>query len=102
MNDTGGSMPRKERKHIDLALQGGGSHGALTWGVLDRLLEEEPATQLRISAQPRRRGQGMTGSASGGMSIALAMLGDTYLAMGQAAGISPELLITVGTLVGSF
>ncbi len=35
---------------------------------------------------------GMTGSASGGMSIALATLGDSYLAMGQAAGISPELL----------
>ncbi|WP_168016875.1 GntP family permease [Halomonas salinarum] len=35
---------------------------------------------------------GMTGSASGGMSIALATLGDTYLAMGQAAGISPDLL----------
>ena len=27
------------RKKINLALQGGGSHGALTWGVLDRLLE---------------------------------------------------------------
>jgi len=26
---------------IDLALQGGGSHGAFTWGALDRLLEEE-------------------------------------------------------------
>jgi NTE family protein len=25
---------------IDLALQGGGSHGAFTWGVLERLLEE--------------------------------------------------------------
>ncbi|WP_205738570.1 GntP family permease [Billgrantia endophytica] len=35
---------------------------------------------------------GITGSASGGMSIALATLGDTYLAMGQAAGVSPELL----------
>lgn len=35
---------------------------------------------------------GMTGSASGGMSIALATLGETYLAMGQAAGIAPELL----------
>jgi NTE family protein len=30
-----------ERLQIDLALQGGGSHGAFTWGVLDRLLEEE-------------------------------------------------------------
>lgn len=35
---------------------------------------------------------GMTGSASGGMSIALATLGDTYLEMAHAAGISPELL----------
>ena len=29
------------QKVINLALQGGGSHGAFTWGVLDRLLEEE-------------------------------------------------------------
>ena len=26
---------------VDLALQGGGAHGAFTWGVLDRLLEED-------------------------------------------------------------
>ncbi len=30
-----------EIKRINLALQGGGAHGAFTWGVLDRLLEEE-------------------------------------------------------------
>ena len=29
------------RKRIKLALQGGGSHGAFTWGVLDRLLEDD-------------------------------------------------------------
>jgi NTE family protein len=29
------------KKHVTLALQGGGSHGAFTWGVLDRLLEDE-------------------------------------------------------------
>ncbi|WP_425408649.1 patatin-like phospholipase family protein [Hyphococcus sp.] len=27
-------------KHINLALQGGGSHGAVTWGVADRFLED--------------------------------------------------------------
>jgi NTE family protein len=32
---------------INLALQGGGAHGAFTWGVLDRLLEEE---DIEISA----------------------------------------------------
>ncbi len=35
---------------------------------------------------------GMTGSASGGMSIALATLGETYLELGLAAGIAPDLL----------
>ncbi|MFD0858048.1 patatin-like phospholipase family protein [Roseovarius aquimarinus] len=34
-------------KRINLALQGGGAHGAFTWGVLDRLLDEE---SLEISA----------------------------------------------------
>jgi NTE family protein len=28
-------------KTIDLALQGGGAHGALTWGVIERLLDDE-------------------------------------------------------------
>ncbi|MDO9569762.1 MAG: GntP family permease [Hydrogenophaga sp.] len=35
---------------------------------------------------------GITGSASGGMSIALQTLGETWLTMGQAAGIAPDLL----------
>jgi NTE family protein len=30
-----------EARLINLALQGGGAHGAVTWGVLDRLLEDE-------------------------------------------------------------
>ncbi len=35
------------RKPVNLALQGGGSHGAFTWGVLDRLLEDD---RLEIEA----------------------------------------------------
>ncbi|MEM1401090.1 MAG: patatin-like phospholipase family protein, partial [Pseudomonadota bacterium] len=31
----------KTRKTVSLALQGGGSHGAFTWGVLDRLLDDD-------------------------------------------------------------
>jgi NTE family protein len=30
-----------EKKKVGLALQGGGAHGAFTWGVLDKLLEED-------------------------------------------------------------
>jgi NTE family protein len=32
--------PKKNRRRLSLALQGGGSFGAFTWGVLDRLLDE--------------------------------------------------------------
>ncbi len=34
---------------INLALQGGGAHGAYTWGVLDRLLDEETIEVAAIS-----------------------------------------------------
>jgi NTE family protein len=45
---------------VDLALQGGGSHGAFTWGVLDRLSEEP---WLRIAA--------ISGTSAGAMNAAL-------------------------------
>src|SRR6056297_2327143 len=42
------TWPRRPgMKRINLALQGGGSHGAFTWGVLDRLLEEP---QIEVAA----------------------------------------------------
>jgi NTE family protein len=45
---------------IDLALQGGGGHGAFTWGVLDRLL-----------AEPRLRIDGISGTSAGAMNAAV-------------------------------
>jgi H+/gluconate symporter-like permease len=41
---------------------------------------------------------GITGSASGGLAIALAALGEQYLAAAQAAGISPEVLHRVASM----
>ena len=40
---------RPKPKRINLALQGGGAHGAFTWGVLDRLLEDEQIEIAGIS-----------------------------------------------------
>ena len=57
---------------IDLALQGGGAHGAFTWGVLDRLLEE-----------PWLRIDGISGTSAGAMNAAV--LADGY-ADGGAEG----------------
>ena len=45
-----------QKKQINLALQGGGAHGAYTWGVLDRLLEEP---ELEIS--------GISGTSAGAL-----------------------------------
>src|ERR1700691_5397547 len=50
---------------VDLALQGGGAHGAFTWGVLDRLLEEK---RLRID--------GISGTSAGAMNAVV--LADGY------------------------
>jgi NTE family protein len=44
------SSRRVEVKLVNLALQGGGSHGAFTWGVLDRFLEDERIAFEGISA----------------------------------------------------
>jgi NTE family protein len=42
--------PKVKTKPLNLALQGGGAHGAFTWGVLDRLLEDERIEIDGISA----------------------------------------------------
>lgn len=45
-------MSNDEKQGIALALQGGGAHGAFTWGVLDRMLENGvvPATVCGVSS----------------------------------------------------
>lgn len=58
-----GTLPR-----LNLALQGGGAHGAFTWGVLDALLED-----------PRLRFEGLSGSSAGAMNAVV-------LAHGWATG----------------
>jgi NTE family protein len=42
-------MPGRTKKTIKLALQGGGSHGAFTWGVLDQLLDDERLEIVALS-----------------------------------------------------
>jgi NTE family protein len=42
-------LPHPESTVLHLALQGGGAHGAFTWGVLDRLLDEPGVEIGRIS-----------------------------------------------------
>ncbi|MEM9138624.1 MAG: patatin-like phospholipase family protein, partial [Pseudomonadota bacterium] len=57
-------------KTVNLALQGGGAHGAFTWGALDRLLEED---RLEI--------EGISGTSAGAMNATMVKTG--YLAGGH-------------------
>ena len=43
------SAPRAGTKTVNLALQGGGSHGAYSWGALDALIEDERIEIAAIS-----------------------------------------------------
>ncbi len=63
MLQTNGRSKRHE-KSINLALQGGGSHGAFTWGVLDRMFEED---RLWI--------EGISGTSAGAMNAVVATQG---------------------------
>ena len=40
MTEPARKRPQRHAANVNLALQGGGSHGAFTWGVLDALLED--------------------------------------------------------------
>jgi NTE family protein len=45
-----GIPPRANEKPVNLALQGGGAHGAFAWGVLEKLLEDGRLTIEAMSA----------------------------------------------------
>ena len=77
---------------VDLALQGGGAHGAFTWGVLDRLLEE-PWLQIEgisgTSAGAMNAAVLAQGHAAGGAAGAKAALEDFWRRVSRAALLSP-------------
>ncbi len=56
--------PPPRRHRLALALQGGGAHGAFTWGVLDRLLEEDSIDLA-----------GVSGASAGAMNAAILVQG---------------------------
>jgi NTE family protein len=88
---------------IDLALQGGGSHGAFTWGVLDRLLEEP---WLKIDAISGTSAGAMNAAAladgwiTGGASGARAALDAYWERVASAAAFSPLQRTPLDRLLG--
>ncbi|KFI07645.1 patatin-like phospholipase family protein [Massilia sp. BSC265] len=67
------STPSSRPVRVDIALQGGGAHGAFTWGALDRLLEDEDLVF-----------DGISGTSAGAMNAVV--LADGYARGGGKAG----------------
>lgn len=92
-------------KKLDLALQGGGAHGAYTWGIIDRLLEDD-----RIELE------GISGTSAGAMNgvimadaltrgdkeTARQALHDFWRAVSHAAMASPVRRSPLDVLTGNW
>jgi NTE family protein len=92
-------------KAIDLALQGGGSHGALTWGVLDRLLEDDRLAIMSISgtsAGAMNAAVLADGFERGGRDGARQRLAEFWRAVSEAARFSPIQRTLWDRLSGNF
>ena len=93
------------RKKINLALQGGGSHGALTWGVLDRLLEDDRLEIAEISgtsAGAMNAAVLADGFERGGRDGARAALESFWRAISLAAITSPLQRSPLDRMLGRF
>jgi NTE family protein len=88
---------------VDFALQGGGAHGAFTWGALDRLLEEP---WLRIDGISGTSAGAMNGAvlvdghAKGGADGARAALENFWRCVSNAAVLSPLRRTPLDILLG--
>ena len=93
----------RPQRLIDLALQGGGSHGAFTWGVLDRLLEEPDLTIEAVSgtsAGAMNAAVMAAAHAEGGNAAARAALASFWQRVAQAATFSPLKRSPLDVLMG--
>jgi len=79
-------------KRVNLALQGGGAHGAFTWGVLDRLLEDGRLEIVGICGTSAGAVNGAAlayGMARGGIPEARRVLGTFWERVASRAWLSP-------------
>lgn len=94
---------QRSRVLVDLALQGGGAHGAFSWGVLDRLLEE-PWLEIEAisgtSAGAMNAAVLADGHAAGGAEGAREALERFWSAVSRAARFSPVRRTPLDVLLG--
>ena len=85
-------MPTDNAKRIDIALQGGGAHGAFTWGALDRLIEDDRIEIAGISGTSAGAMNAVAlaqGLADGGPKAAQDLLSGFWRKVSEASRLSP-------------
>jgi NTE family protein len=84
-------MAKGQTHRVALALQGGGAHGAFTWGVLDRLLEDglTPDAICGVSSGAIIGTMLAQGMVRGGHAGARAEMRKFWRTMSQAHAVSP-------------
>src|SRR3954453_20116467 len=100
---TGPEASNRASVRVDFALQGGGAHGAFTWGVLDRLLEEPWLGIDGISgtsAGAMNAAVLVDGFASDGADGARTALENFWRQVSQAAVLSPFRRSPLDVLLG--
>lgn len=92
-----------ERISVNLALQGGGAHGAFTWGVLDRILEDDRLLVEGVSGTSAGAVNAVVladGLQRGGGNGARQALHDFWSAVSQASRLSPVQRTPLDMLTG--
>ncbi|MEM9047870.1 MAG: patatin-like phospholipase family protein [Pseudomonadota bacterium] len=98
-------MQQSVAKPVSLALQGGGAHGAFTWGVLDRFLEDG---RVRIAAISGTSAGAMNATVAasglmiGGAESARTALASFWRAISDAARLSPIQRNPIDRFMGSW
>jgi NTE family protein len=94
---------RAPTKRVNLALQGGGAHGAFTWGVLDRILEDGRLDIAAISGTSAGAMNAVAladGFTSGGPDKAREKLEHFWRSISDAARHSPIRRAPIDVLMG--
>jgi NTE family protein len=90
--DQQGQQANLKVRKVNLALQGGGSHGAFTWGVLDRLLEEDSIEYEGLSGTSAGAMNAVvfaSGYSKGGREGARKALTEFWTSIGKQSKFSP-------------
>ncbi len=98
-------MRSRHVRQIELALQGGGAHGAFTWGVLDRLLEDERIEIAAISGTSAGAMNAVVmadGLMAGGREGARAALRRFWSRVSNASGRGPMVPKALGAFFGNW